>query len=117
MKKGIKERWIAALNSGDYEQGVGSLSKDNQYCCLGVLCDLAAKDGVITATNKHSGVTFSTYTSFDGDDKYLPVSVQRWAGISSHNPTVYKDTMITLANLNDQSYDFNVISQVIEAVL
>lgn len=45
----IKQRWIEALRSGDYAQGRESL-RDNveggdQYCCLGVLCDLAAQDG------------------------------------------------------------------------
>lgn len=41
MKQTIKDNWITALRSGDYKQGPGVLkTKDNRYCCLGVLCDI-----------------------------------------------------------------------------
>lgn len=41
-----KPKWVAALRSGDYKQGHGSLklvdpkTGENQYCCLGVLCEV-----------------------------------------------------------------------------
>lgn len=43
--------WVKALRSGEYKQGYGYLhykrgGKD-KFCCLGVLCDLAVKNGVI----------------------------------------------------------------------
>jgi hypothetical protein len=33
--------WLAALRSGEYKQGRGTLCNayDNSYCCLGVLCE------------------------------------------------------------------------------
>ena len=38
----IKQKWVAALRSGDYKQGRGYLRTiDNEYCSLGVLCDLS----------------------------------------------------------------------------
>lgn len=38
----IKEKWIAALKSGEYKQGTGCLrDADDNYCCLGVLGDIA----------------------------------------------------------------------------
>lgn len=45
--------WIKTLKSGKYKQGRGQLRQTRvvdgkceiSYCCLGVLCDLAAKDG------------------------------------------------------------------------
>jgi hypothetical protein len=40
MNKKWKEKWIAALRSGKYKQGHGALKKNNNYCCLGVLCDI-----------------------------------------------------------------------------
>ena len=42
MNSELKTRWIEALLSGKYEQGIGQL-KDNKgrYCCLGVLRDIA----------------------------------------------------------------------------
>lgn len=39
--KKFKDKWIAALRSGKYKQGRGQLrSLNNNYCCLGVLCDV-----------------------------------------------------------------------------
>ena len=40
MNAEIKARWIEALRSGKYQQGIGYLrSKNDRFCCLGVLCD------------------------------------------------------------------------------
>ncbi len=34
-------QWLAALRSGAYKQGKGTLvNKGNEYCCLGVLCEI-----------------------------------------------------------------------------
>ena len=32
--------WIEILRSGTYKQGTGTLQKGDQFCCLGVACDL-----------------------------------------------------------------------------
>lgn len=40
LTKEMKENWVAALRSGDYEQGKVNLFFNNKYCCLGVLCQL-----------------------------------------------------------------------------
>lgn len=40
---GLK-KWVAALRSGKYEQGVARLQSDTGFCCLGVACkELIAK--------------------------------------------------------------------------
>jgi hypothetical protein len=39
-------QWLAALRSGEYPQGKGQLNYDNTYCCLGVACDIAVKEGM-----------------------------------------------------------------------
>lgn len=44
-----KKKWIEALESGDYEQTVGTLKGEDidgnvGFCCLGVYCDLIGKD-------------------------------------------------------------------------
>jgi hypothetical protein len=43
MNPELQARWVAALRSGSYKQGRGSLwrSDSNTYCCLGVLCDIS----------------------------------------------------------------------------
>lgn len=45
MEKQRLNEWIAALRSGDWEQGSGTLQcGDGSFCCLGVLCDLIDAD-------------------------------------------------------------------------
>lgn len=45
MKRELRDKWVAALRSGEYEQGKdGLLAKEfgrYVYCCLGVLQDVA----------------------------------------------------------------------------
>lgn len=45
MNAELKSKWIAALQSGNYQQGRSFLritSRDGeQFCCLGVLCEVA----------------------------------------------------------------------------
>lgn len=45
----VLDLWLAALRSGEYTQTVGKLRRTHTgyegFCCLGVLCDLARKDG------------------------------------------------------------------------
>lgn len=38
LTKEVKDKWVAALRSGDYRQGKHRLKQiDGSYCCLGVL--------------------------------------------------------------------------------
>lgn len=34
-------KWIKALRSGRYKQGVKRLRGDDKFCCLGVACDIS----------------------------------------------------------------------------
>lgn len=36
----VYDAWIAALRSGNYNQGTGLLCFDDNFCCLGVLGDI-----------------------------------------------------------------------------
>lgn len=47
LSEDLKNKWVAALRSGKYEQGKGFLrrldekdSNKEKFCCLGVLCDV-----------------------------------------------------------------------------
>ncbi len=37
----LKDKWLVALRSGEFEQGFGQLNKDKCFCCLGVLAEVA----------------------------------------------------------------------------
>jgi hypothetical protein len=43
MNAEIKEKWTAALRSGEYKQAYGSLKRNDRYCALGVLVDVTMK--------------------------------------------------------------------------
>lgn len=109
MKAEIKEKWVAALRSGDYIQGQGLLvtatgNAQLVHCCLGVLCELATQEGVCIKT------IFSSVEGdimFDGNDSMLPWRVSQWAGLDGTNPTVSGiettdgNREVALAELND----------------
>jgi hypothetical protein len=42
IDKETKEKWVAALRSGEYQQGYHFLRTPSgeKYCCFGVLCDI-----------------------------------------------------------------------------
>ena len=40
-RKQFLTKWIAALRSGEYEQGYSQLRKGDTFCCLGVACDIS----------------------------------------------------------------------------
>jgi hypothetical protein len=93
VNKEVKDQWVAALRSGEYEQGRSYLrSKDpnggnDKFCCLGVLCDLAVKAGVTEA--KDNGYGNVVYGSEDDPNTaYPPHEVVEWADLPSVNPHV-----------------------------
>lgn len=82
LKPEVKAAWVTALRSGEYEQGTGCLNKlvdgEERYCCLGVLADLAAREGIVEryVTQEESN---SPYRSYDGESGLPPLAVWRWA--------------------------------------
>lgn len=112
MNPEIKAKWIAALKSGEYEQGRGGLALqavcgDVRYCCLGVLCDLAAKEGVVNA--EWSG----REGWYDGNTSYPPSSVALWAGLETSNARI-PSLGLSLAELNDSGASFSSVARIIE---
>lgn len=114
MNPEIKTQWVAALRSGEYEQGRGVLHHvpTNTFCCLGVLCDLAAKAGVVEADHGPD------LTVYDGHTAVLPESVYRWAGLDMDHPSVkLVDGLDGLAAHNDNGVLFPELADAIEGQL
>ena len=121
MDAQVKAGWVAALRSGEYEQGTGSLRNScGKYCCLGVLCELAVKAGIIPPPE----LILDSGNYAYGEEKnvgYLPFKVRAWAGLDSMNPAVcgpsgavYGDGRYGLAGHNDMGESFNQIADLIE---
>jgi hypothetical protein len=124
MDPKIKAKWVAALRSGDYVQGQGVLrDKSRHFCCLGVLCDVAARDGIgkwIEPTGEDDddddGTRFS-FVTFDPNDGTFgdllpPLAVVKWAGLPAPDPTV-SDSSLTVWNDYDGA-SFDEIAALIE---
>lgn len=113
MNQNVKKLWVEALRSGNYVQGYGRLSTGYAHCCLGVLCDLAVKDGVVTAEGDADGVIY------DSEEGLLPYSVTRWAGLGSQQGGRVNIDGISgyLSELNDNGFGFSELADAIEAQL
>lgn len=126
MDQRVKNLWVNALRSGDFEQGQGNLRKDGKFCCLGVLCELAVNEGIIPPGQQNTAPGFGDGYVYGGDMNYLNPGVIQWAGLDYKNPTVeVPDSEIAtgvegkvgLAVVNDAGKDFNFIANLIEEQL
>lgn len=113
MKPEIAKKWVDALRSGNYRQGCEQLRTDYEeegvapeYCCLGVLCEVALSEGAIEKYNPHN--------------PHLPINVRDWAGMKT-TEGVYQafdeeaGEDNTLWGLNDKHHkDFNYLADFIE---
>lgn len=109
MKKSIAKKWVAALRSGQYAQGVGNLREGGAFCCLGVLCDLHS---TITGKGQWDGGEY--HAGCESDCMVPPDNVCEWAGMQENNPDMESD-YITLAEMNDAGASFAEIADKIEA--
>jgi hypothetical protein len=104
----IREQWVAALRSGEYEQGQGALNSDGKFCCLGVLCELAVNAGVTTRAYNDNGETVWASYGPCFEAHILPYDVRQWAALDSGDPGVRlgDGDFPTLAELNDGDHDY-----------
>jgi len=108
MNPQIKQKWVSALRSGEYQQTQRYLRKEDGFCCLGVLCDLYGKENNVEwQHNEVDGYFYGNHFSI------LPSSVVEWSGIADSNPYVNGGTD-TLGGLNDRGSTFEQIADVIE---
>lgn len=113
MNREVGDRWLAALRSGDYVQGAGKLhqfelvdggdegEERHRFCCLGVLCDLAYRDGAVTRTRTAHVFLYGDV----GEGDVLPPEVRVWAGLRENDPVVDE---VPLSNWNDGSTQCDV---------
>ena len=128
MNSQIKQKWIDALRSGKYTQAQSKLYSGDGFCCLGVLCDIYAKEvGDIAWVKKDPSKTWIDvdkwdYWYFDDQSEVLPECVSKWADLNENDPVVTKDIvtpnyLTTLASLNDKGVTFEDLAEVIEEQL
>lgn len=112
MNPAVKAAWVEALRSGEYQQTNGKLRDDKGFCCLGVLCDLAVKEGIGTWDTEPRISYEITFISSSDPSHWsgtmLTDEVVRWAGLVDQDPIVpvpagNGNRMVTLSWLNDDT--------------
>lgn len=120
MNPEIKDKWVKALKSGEYKQGLGVLKFEDRFCCLGVLCDLYIKEHKEAKFNKR-GVFINNKVALT--NTHLPSSVMKWADIEDENVTLNNEYRIkdvksdTLIQINDRGASFEEIANIIKIEL
>ena len=121
MNPEVKAKWLDALRGGTYQQGVGKLRDYDEYCCLGVLCDIAVEEGAVPGarwTSEGEMAFIDAHGEADFSDDLPPRPVVDWAGLGDGNPSVWVDDLSqTLAELNDTGSSFEEIADLIEEQL
>lgn len=114
MNPTIKKEWVAALRSGEYEQGTGYLRSGNEFCCLGVLCDIALRKGIVYMWRNLGYTYFGT----DSNSSYLqlPAPVVRWAELDAADPRIEDHQALSYYN-DTAGYSFDEIADLIEEKL
>lgn len=118
MKKSIAMKWAEALESGEYKQGTGQLrTKENEFCCLGVLCNMHAQANPKVAAQQDNPVEYF------GKDEFPPDVVMNWSGLKDSSGAFYvleddpyygmTNVRHELVDLNDSGKTFPEIAKVI----
>jgi hypothetical protein len=112
MDKEIKEKWLAALRSGDYKQGQYALKRvddvgNTSYCCMGVLACIVGKENKMENNDFYNDNVYeelAQITRGPGD----------WSSIKSHEYTHKDGSIKHLATHNDSGDTFLEIADIIE---
>lgn len=74
-------KWVNALESGRWNQGRYYLgdSKTNEYCCLGVACEVGIENGIKIKCN----IEPSLMISYNKETEIPPEEICEWLGIDS----------------------------------
>lgn len=130
---------VAALRSGEYEQVSGCLRSQDNYCCLGVACDISGlgtweqRDSMPPSPSPDWNYVIRDENGkrVDSNMSVLPTSVAQWLGIQESgdfNLPINQDydwrdedddrfapgNSTGLAELNDEGFTFAQIADLLE---
>ena len=100
---------VEALRSGEYQQTIRVLRDSDNFCCLGVACD-------ISGLSEWERIGIRTF-NYLGEKKILPVEIMEYYGFKTqkvvfYNSRGYPENLIIL---NDRGFSFKEIADVIES--
>jgi len=119
------EKWVEALESGEFEQTQGALRAGDSYCCLGVACEVYRRE---TGRGRWIQVEYTDTREFLAEDSpfeegsvaVMPGPVARYFNIESNPSLMYgsddgklKKSLYAAASLNDKGVPFVEIARAI----
>ena len=110
----FKAKWVAALRSGDYDQGRGALSVAGKFCCLGVACAI---------TNIPLLVSGGRHSLLLPPEIHFSEIVKWWQTLPQDRYCIRSPVVVVggvwkaLSELNDCGKTFAEIADLIEAQL
>ena len=117
MNAAIKAKWVAALRSGEYQQGAGRLCDGTAFCCLGVLSNLYIEETGDGCWNSGKEYVFKDKDGFL-EATELPSAVMIWADLDTSAPYVSTPAgQCDLISMNDAGTPFAKIADIIEEYL
>lgn len=116
MNPVIKQMWLNALRSGDYEQGRKRLVNfQEEYCCLGVLCNILDL-GRDTRMGSEGFIWREEFNVIS-----IPFALTRHVGVSPRGLITglwdRDEDPVHLDGLNDSGFTFSQIADIIDYFL
>lgn len=117
MNPEVKARWVAALRSGKYRQTRMALKDRTGYCCLGVLCDLYAKELGMAWKATQLSERADQPRNFLADTALPSAQVLIWSGLDTDRDVLIGGERESLYDHNDHGRTFAEIADAVEAQL
>lgn len=107
--------WIEALRSGEYQQARETLRVNDEYCCLGVACD-------ISGLHQWERLDETSIYTYDEHHNILPLTVIAWMELDIHenwgslqgDRSGDRGLLLDLITMNDSGASFEEIADHIE---
>lgn len=119
----LVRRWTAALRGGEYRQGIGGLHASEQFCCLGVVTDLAVAAGDLPGWEAGPFAEYGVRGP-DGvvETSYLPTVLGIRLGLRGSGAKldgtcwqIGGKRYTSLVDANDQGVEFAAIAAAVDA--
>lgn len=95
MDSKIKEAWLKALRSGEYQQGRHRLrNEDDCFCALGVLCDILDPSGWLKSDG--GAILFQDYSTMS-----LSLKMKDYIGLNG----IQTDHIMSLNDIDGKSFE------------
>lgn len=117
LDKQILEKWVNALESGNFQQGDGHLCVNDYYCCLGVLAEIEGRLKVSTKVGDFSTKSFNGHQDFLVDHELISKNGALPFFVSFYSDGCFSSVKYdSLSQLNDNGATFSQIAWVIRVL-